>query len=70
MATKVSSKRTARISHIPAERRAKSSEKTAADLMQKIAEEMERMPSKAFEGIPTDVSKNVDHYLYGSPRRS
>jgi hypothetical protein len=70
MAIKVPSKRATRISGAPAAHRAKPSKKTAADLMQKIAEDMERLPSKTFEGIPTDVSKNVDHYLYGSPKRS
>ncbi len=41
---------------------------TAADLIRNIAEKMERLPVETWEGIPTDVSKNVDHYLYGSPK--
>ena len=70
MAPKVSSKRTPRVPRVPAARRTTQRSETAAELMQKIAEEMERLPPETFDGIPNDVSKNVDHYLYGSPKRS
>ncbi len=27
-----------------------------------------RIPPEAWEGIPSDLAKNVDHYLYGHPK--
>ncbi|HVP10599.1 MAG TPA: hypothetical protein VMV94_05345 [Phycisphaerae bacterium] len=26
------------------------------------------VPQEAWDNVPTDLSKNIDHYLYGSPR--
>lgn len=26
------------------------------------------LPDEAWAGVPTDLSKNVDHYLYGAPK--
>ncbi len=68
MAPKVSSKQTARIPRFP-QRRIARPDKTAAELVQRIAEEMERLPPETFEGIPDDASKNVEHYLYGSSKQ-
>jgi len=28
------------------------------------------VPEEAWEGVPTDLSKNLDHYLYGVPKAS
>jgi Arc/MetJ-type ribon-helix-helix transcriptional regulator len=28
------------------------------------------IPEEAWEGIPTDLARNLDHYLYGSPKTS
>jgi len=27
-----------------------------------------RIPPEAWEGVPADLAKNADHYLYGSPK--
>lgn len=35
----------------------------------KIAAELgERIPKDAWANVPSDLSKNVDHYLYGAPK--
>ena len=31
---------------------------------------MEALPGEAFENQPTDGASEVDHYLYGSPKRN
>ena len=28
------------------------------------------VPSEEWERLPTDLSKNLDHYLYGGPKKS
>jgi hypothetical protein len=37
-------------------------------LAEMFAKIREGMPEDAWEGFPTDFSKNVDHYLYGTKR--
>ena len=70
MTTKVQSKLPRSIKQIARSQRTVRTGGTAADFMRKIAEEMENLPAETWEGIPTDVSKNVDHYLYGSTKRN
>ena len=69
MATKIHPNRAERASHIPKVRSRVHKAETAADLIRNIAESMERMPEETWTGIPTDASKNVDHYLYGSSKQ-
>jgi len=38
-----------------------------ATLFEKIAKDV---PAKDWESVPTDLSKNLDHYLYGGPKGS
>ena len=35
-----------------------------------IAEIGRSVPDEAWEDVPTDLSKNLDHYLYGAPKVS
>ena len=35
-----------------------------------ITERMSRLPPEAFEGLPTDGASEVDHYVYGLPKRN
>lgn len=35
-----------------------------------IAEISRSVPAEAWENVPTDLSKNLDHYLYGAPKVS
>ena len=36
------------------------------DLLREIADQV---PAKAWRKVPTDLAGNLDHYLYGAPRR-
>ena len=36
---------------------------------QLVLENMAKVPDEVFERIPTDASEQLDHYIYGSPRR-
>lgn len=38
-------------------------------LWEKIEERTAQAPPETWEDAPTDGSLNVDHYLYGAPRR-
>lgn len=38
-------------------------------LWKDIDEIVARVPKEAWEGVPTDGSINVDHYLYGARKR-
>jgi hypothetical protein len=38
-------------------------------LWEKIEERIAQAPPETWEDAPTDGSLNVDHYLYGAPRR-
>ena len=44
-------------------------EPESKNLWDKIREIMESVPPEAWEGTPADGSINVDHYLYGAPKR-
>lgn len=37
-------------------------------LIQRIQEISSRVPDEAWEKIPRDLSKNLDHYLYGAKK--
>lgn len=50
----------------PASRSEKTSQ-SVADVFASIADEV---PDQEWAGVPSDLSKNVDHYLYGSPAKS
>jgi hypothetical protein len=39
------------------------------ELWDKIEKRIAQAPSETWEDAPTDGSLNVDHYLYGAPRR-
>jgi hypothetical protein len=36
----------------------------------RVLENMNAVPDAVFDRIPTDSSEQLDHYLYGSPRRA
>lgn len=37
--------------------------------IKRMIERMESLPDEVWEGIPTDASKNYQHYLYGHPKQ-
>lgn len=39
------------------------------DLIARISVIMRRVPKEELDRIPPDLSENLDHYLYGSPRK-
>ncbi len=41
-----------------------------APLMEKIRKLSESIPESELEKIPTDLSENLDYYLYGTPKKS
>ena len=40
----------------------------AQAFLQRIAKIRESIPKEEWQKLPSDASKNVDHYLYGSPK--
>jgi putative addiction module CopG family antidote len=42
---------------------------TAEPTWRRVLKTMEDVPDSVFEGIPADSSEQLDHYVYGSPRR-
>lgn len=38
-------------------------------LWQKIEDIVRQVPDEAWEEVPKDGSANVDHYLYGAPKK-
>ena len=36
---------------------------------QKVLKNMENVPDEVFDRIPIDSSEQLDHYLYGTPKR-
>jgi Arc/MetJ-type ribon-helix-helix transcriptional regulator len=40
-----------------------------ASIWEEIAQIGEAVPAEAWSEVPTDLSKQVDHYLYGAPKR-
>lgn len=41
-----------------------------APLMEKIRKFSESIPESELEKIPTDLSENLDYYIYGTPKKS
>ena len=56
----------ARLETEPADQPAAESERP---IWEQIIEIGKRIPQQELARIPTDLSKNLDHYLYGSPNR-
>jgi hypothetical protein len=44
------------------------SEKESGSVLEMISEVTREVPEREWERVPADLSKNVDHYLYGSKR--
>ena len=38
-------------------------------ISQKLARHLRSVPSDELEELPADASENLDHYLYGAPRK-
>ena len=38
-------------------------------LLEKLAVISSRVPDEVWETLPADGAENIDHYLYGSPKR-
>jgi len=47
-----------------------SSETTSQTIWEQIEEIVRAAPEEAWAELPTDGSLNVDHYLYGAPKRT
>ena len=43
--------------------------KRAPNLIERIAAMAEQIPDEELAGVPRDSAQNLDHYLYGSPKR-
>ncbi|NOT49526.1 MAG: hypothetical protein HOP17_17520 [Acidobacteria bacterium] len=39
-------------------------------LMEKIEAIRSRVPDEVWEKLPTDGAENLDHYLYGAPKKN
>ena len=52
-----------------AESRQKPADGEGVSLWDKIEGRIAQAPPETWEDAPTDGSQNVDHYLYGAPRR-
>jgi hypothetical protein len=51
--------------------RADRSEKPGTKRLWEVAAEiMQDVPERELERLPVDLSENLDHYLYGTPKRS
>ena len=37
---------------------------------QRVLENMQSVPDEVFDRIPSDSSEQLDHYLYGTPKRT
>jgi hypothetical protein len=44
------------------------SEKESGSILEMVSEVTRKVPEREWERVPADLSKNVDHYLYGSKR--
>ena len=43
---------------------------SASSLLELVAEVTKEVPKEAWESLPADLSKNLDHYLYGTRKRA
>ena len=48
---------------------ARPAKKRAPNLIERIAALAEKIPAEELERVPSDSARNLDHYLYGSPKR-
>lgn len=46
------------------------SEPKKKSLTEKLAEISKRVPAEVWEKLPADGAENVDHYLYGHPKKN
>ena len=44
------------------------SEKESGSILEMVSAITREVPEREWERVPADLSKNVDHYLYGSKR--
>jgi hypothetical protein len=44
------------------------SEKKSGSILEMVSAITREVPEREWECVPADLSKNVDHYLYGSKR--
>ena len=44
------------------------SEKESGSILEMVSAVTSEVPEREWERVPSDLSKNVDHYLYGSKR--
>ncbi len=54
------------------QRRADQSESAAVEAVpvwKRVLDNMQAVPDEVFERIPADSSEQLDHYLYGTPKR-
>jgi hypothetical protein len=40
-----------------------------ASIEEKIAARLADVPDEALDALPTDASENLDHYVYGAPKK-
>jgi hypothetical protein len=52
----------------PAEPTAPKSETTAASIEDKLSALAAAVPREEWDGLPADLSDQLDHYVYGTPR--
>jgi hypothetical protein len=45
-------------------------EKAPKPIWEEIIEASSRIPDEELEDLPTDLAANVDHYVYGLPKRT
>jgi len=45
------------------------SERSSRPIEEVIAEIVADVPPEAWDGLPTDLSEQLDHYLYGTPKK-
>lgn len=44
-------------------------QKPHKNIWQKLEERLKQVPPEEMAELPTDASENLDHYLYGSPKK-
>jgi len=54
----------------PAREEERAYDRSVPPIEQRIAEIVSRVPPEAWEGLPDDLTENLDHYIYGTPKRS
>ncbi len=45
-------------------------DKTPKPIWEQFAEAFEDIPDEELEGLPIDLAANIDHYVYGLPKRT